>query len=747
MRFASLSAAAHALIETLAVVLPNGELEIAELLHVVSAHFPERDVFFAIEELAAADVLHERAGKYSCPQRALLERQASAMSPAQLRDRHEQLGHVYRARGESFAFRAAYHYWRAGLDELLGPLLALGAVSAGRPSLGHDDNRALMYSGPVHEMAVDRYERERARGAPRVELYRVRKLILQAAAWVKPELVRYAPETIAQLRFDLGLDLWDELDPQLDPGARLFQCLERAQARSAALPEAERGLSVADAISETASSVMLLTGPYAVTYDVKGITELNELIRPLAVLAPVLRVVADFTEAAYTSLVLGATAAAYRKSAMAILAQPIDGLDETTRDTVLRLNKYYFAMEIAAEGRDDALAFAEELELEPAFEALGLQIRRIHALMRGRYTAAQKYRAHREQLALQSEDTDQHLHMSMLRELQAANVGNDYLEASRVAVAIRARAERYPGWRPWLLVALAFQRVAAGAYAEGEAILREQFTAIEPFTHGAWEQTALMLAQLLVMRRAYAEAQAVLAPIRDRAIELGVELDINRQMRACLALAKAGLGEAAEAERELDSLVELTGSTIPGTVPYALMCQARAELAVMQNDGATIERMLGRIRPIFCDGKHPGLSANYEQLTTRMQPRTGDEIVSQHEHDADRLNDPEDGPRDAQRGRARRLPAIGAACRARSRAGLRIPVRQPAPAHAGRVSQHRHGRSAHCAGRQAGQRAWPDRRRVVGYRDGGRDRDPLDAARSARSLVRAPLALEPRRFP
>jgi hypothetical protein len=228
--------------------------------------------------------------------------------------------------------------------------------------------------------------------------------------------------------------------------------------------------------------------------------------------------------------------------------------------------------------------------------------------------------------------------MSMLRELQAANLGNDYLEASRVAVAIRARAERYPGWRPWLVVALAFQRVAAGAKPEAEAMLREQLAALEPFTHGAWEQTALMLAQLLVMRRAYAEAQAVLEPIRDRAIELGVELDINRQMRACLALAKAGTGEVAEAESELDSLVELTGSTMPGTVPFALMCQARAELAAMQHDDAAVERMLSRIRPIFCDGKHPGLSAKYEQLTARMQPRTGDEIVSQHEHDADRLN-------------------------------------------------------------------------------------------------------------
>jgi hypothetical protein len=68
----------------------------------------------------------------------------------------------------------------------------------------------------------------------------------------------------------------------------------------------------------------------------------------------------------------------------------------------------------------------------------------------------------------------------------------------------------------------------------------------------------------------------------------------------------------------IDEMIAAEEAELRGTVPLALMYEARANIALLEGDRAGILRMLEAIKPIYCGGEHPGLAAWFETLHGRL---------------------------------------------------------------------------------------------------------------------------------
>ena len=154
--------------------------------------------------------------------------------------------------------------------------------------------------------------------------------------------------------------------------------------------------------------------------------------------SPAFDIVADVIESSARGLGWSADARELQERIVAATSEPRKDLDELLRTGLHAFYSYYLGLQLASEGSDDApLGFAPVLEADPLYAALGLQIRRTHALMTGRYREAQRYRRQRELLVLQSETSDQHLQYESFARA-----------ASRVHMRRFARADALRGGDP-----------------------------------------------------------------------------------------------------------------------------------------------------------------------------------------------------------------------------------------------------------------------------------------------------------
>ena len=102
-------------------------------------------------------------------------------------------------------------------------------------------------SADVAEKALAHWQ---ASGGPPSEGILLRRMLMLTCSVYDWSAAHHGRAQIAQLQADCGLSSWDAQDPTLAPVERVHACLQQAQARYDALPEAERGLSPAQAVRE-----------------------------------------------------------------------------------------------------------------------------------------------------------------------------------------------------------------------------------------------------------------------------------------------------------------------------------------------------------------------------------------------------------------------------------------------------------------------------------------------------------------
>lgn len=203
--------------------------------------------FGAIDELIAAGVLVSRDDTYELGFPAYARTAPDVAPEAMAREQYLRLAAVFERRDD--AARKATNLLRAGKKEEAVDALLVAAEErkdytdagwrfGGREVLG-DTTQAMRN----HERILQEAEKL---GRPPRELFLMRGSLIGQAYSFDPSLARaHVPPLFAQLRHDLGGDLWGELER--DDEARAKRCQELAQARFDALPVAERVLAPRDA--------------------------------------------------------------------------------------------------------------------------------------------------------------------------------------------------------------------------------------------------------------------------------------------------------------------------------------------------------------------------------------------------------------------------------------------------------------------------------------------------------------------
>jgi hypothetical protein len=632
-RLTQLSAAAEDLANTLALVVARDPLDVADYLRVLEDRFTPELVFAALNELTTLQVLTPAGDSYAFQQQALANRLRARMSENTRRSLSSTLAKLYAQRGPKLAGLCGYHHLQAGeLDQ------ASEAVTTMDPGVSATGVHAVFRRD---DEPVELFERVfaylKGRGASPATLYPLRKTLLHFASVTDQRLTSYADDTLTCLRHDLGLDLWDETDASTTDAERMIVCLQRASARYDATPDSARGLPVGTAIGEMATIVTVLCGPYASSYDVDRISRLPALVRPLGTLAPVLSMVADVAELSSESIERGTKVTALYRRVVELTSQPVGGLDEVTREGTHLVTNYYLGLDLASDADDEALLIADTLVAHPLYLPMGLQVRRIHALMHGRYRAAEVLRAERDQSVALRATGEQYLRMSLLREAEAADSCGDLLEMGRFTTLIEARGQKFPGWQPWTHVTRARYHILTNELEKARREVALGLHGMRPLGHGAWITLMAAQAECDVQLGNFANAEALardaLATIESAAIEV-YSMD---RLRIPLAKAIAAQGRVDEARALLSPRLAYRKAKAPNGVPYAMLCEELCWIALGAGDTAQLDEQLEHVSRVYKQGGHPGLLARYERIVNAARERELGSDVSQGIHAISRV--------------------------------------------------------------------------------------------------------------
>ena len=631
-KLAALGDDARSLLELVALEAQPLPFSIDDYLRAFGEH--GGDGITALAELTEAQVLAATENGYVLRNSGVLDwarDQLAAERAAALR-RQLAAQHVQASAADrSFAVIAAHHLWKAGdfagADALLRDADVLRHTARGvATTFARSNDGVALYE------ALLAYRKQI--GAAPAHLTPLRVALLSRASLNRADLVSYTGETIEALRYDLGLDLWDAQPEELPDSERMSRCFNAAFARHAETPENERGLPPFDALRLLATACASASGAYTIRYEPQHCWPLKRTIGVFRSVSPLLEVIADIVDNPTQSLGWGADVTDFQLRTIHGTSQPIAGFDDELRLAIHWLNTYYYAQHLAGEGNDAALAYAPPLEAQPVYAALGLQIRRTHALMTGRYRDAQRYRRERELLALQSESTDQHLHMSVLREQQAAYLNGDLLELTRCGAELRERSARFPGWLPWLALNDARASALSGHFAQATSVVDAALAKTEPFTHGAWVHLATLKTEVLLDVGQHREAITVARDVLDRAATLGAKLDVTRyRLRAMIAAAQVALGDAEGGCAALQNVLEEATAT-PGrqSIVYGRLAEVRCTVALAMNDEPAFTEHHAQLKQLY--SQHPGLRARYERLQRRARERFEQHAASPEQPDA-----------------------------------------------------------------------------------------------------------------
>jgi tRNA A-37 threonylcarbamoyl transferase component Bud32 len=609
-----LSPVANELLQLLALVTQPAPFAIPRYVRALQQ--PDALLVTAEGELFARHLLVTNDKGYTLRDTGVLSLVRERMTPPEAELAHTRLAEFYAAASRGIC--AAYHFWQAGRPNQAEPPLT-AALSPLGVVLGEDPETFTQ-----SRAAIALYEamlaRRKQRNAAPSELYPLRMALLTAATVDHVELARYADETIAQLRIDVGFDLWEESAEAGDDAARMRRCLELAYRRYQRTPEAARGLPPELATRAIVGCSALMTGVYPWMCDVAASNRLAALIVPLRSLAPAFELAANLAEQSALSVTCDNDVIPLRQRTLLATRDDVPGIHSRLRLGVHFITTYYLAMDYADLGRDEALKLATKLQAIPMLEGLGLQVRRLHALAYARFEDAQRYRRDRERLSFQNGASDHHLRMSLRRELTAAYACRDLLEVTRYASELRERAALYPGWQPWAALGQAFRHALADEPAAACEVAGEALLTLEPFAHGAYQQLVWVKADAHNDLRDHAQAKQLLLTLLAQADARGLTLQRRRLYEAGLAVAEAGTGAREAALAKLDEL--LAGAAAESgqdTILYGRLCESRCQAACIVKDYSGFAKHLELMERVY--SRHPSLRARHARWVRAGQER------------------------------------------------------------------------------------------------------------------------------
>lgn len=605
-RAATLSASARFLAEALALAFTErlSEAQCRLLLTAAGAQVIDG----VVTELVTNAVVLRFGSEYALPNRLWVDALTRSLSEAESKARHRALAELYRGRN---AVAFIYHAFATDLEEEgLDALLEQNAAHAKKLDLVELYEANIAKLVPRYPLAIECAKRL-GRG-PRV-INELLRWHFAGTLLDEVQLPASAHTWCAVLQHDCGLDLYRSDPDTSDPMQRLLRALGGAQNRYQATPEAERVYRVEEAIRLLAEYVVISIAYGGRANDGAFIRSLPALLEPFAPLSPLLDAI--WNNAVATLLSQEGAYSLARERWIEVLNKLDTCKSAETPFVELIANAVAFGIGImeAQLGMPTALSWAERLERDPTQHIAALQLRRIVRLQQGDARGAERFRRQAEVASLSSRMPQ--LFKSLLAvELTACASARDLAGIQDVTERMRPVAERYVHWRPNLLYAEACFHFVRGDYAAAKAKCEECIALTVPDEHGhstnkmMWSAAQLCLAEILLATDHAEEARQAVLRLRSPSAH-----ELRPEAVRTLALIEAKLGEAGAVPRISQLIAQQRELGVNG-LRLGVTYEARAQIAIWQNDAAAFEEYAGLTAHEYRYGAESALGARYDRL-------------------------------------------------------------------------------------------------------------------------------------
>jgi serine/threonine-protein kinase len=579
------------------------------------------EVLADIEALGKADVLRPVADRFALADRAWVPLLHADLSPDRARELHVRLAEVFEARPDE-EFRHAQHLLRAGeidraLDRFVAHTLASRALTDRSPEAFHQ----LLRSLPADWLET--YEQMlqllRERGRPKRDELAV-LIRLSTMGTILGVGRRHMTELTDLLKQASGLLDWEQADPALDPGTRLRQALEGAQARYEASSEHERVTDPSTAIRELATAARLPMSLSALTMDL-SVALATPSLAPFFPLVPAFTVIEQ--------LVVGVRA---RLSGRLERAHEVYGALLTQLATVgigfVPTHLEYARLPVmtsravidAAWGRAACLEVADQIEKHQVWQSSAWVIRMVYQLWQGDAHEAELSHKQFELARVKNSASQTFEGIHLPWQLGAHVAMEDLTRIKRSLAEVAPFAARFPGFRTVLRYGEAeYQRIrgdAASALEQLTDLLRE----CEPGTHQMWSQLAAAHVRALdeAGHTTQAEEQGRAHLAAASQAELGTGAEHWIALALCVIEAKLGRADAAG---RADAMIEHCLALGTTGLRLGLAYEARTRIAILQSDMAGYERYRALCEWEFVKAANAALSAKLQRLTREAHQR------------------------------------------------------------------------------------------------------------------------------
>jgi hypothetical protein len=424
-----------------------------------------------------------------------------------------------------------------------------------------------------------------------------------------------------QLKQASGLSDWEQLDPTLDPGARLKRAFEQAHARYAASPEFERFADPGTAIRELANAVRMAMSISALTMDLEAALAVPSL-QPLLMIAPPLFIVDQLVRGVQARLSGRVERAreTYRALIERLTTPEKTGLELTHLEYARLMVMNGMAVLDAASGLAGCLEAADLIAKNPTLQSNAWLIRMVHYLWQGDSYEAERCRKQFDVSRVQSSAAQNFESVQLTWQLIAHVAMEDLTRIKRSLAEVAPMAAKFPAFRTVLAYGEAEYQRIRGDSASAVASLSSVLRTCEAGSHQVWPQLAA--AHVHALDDAGQREQAVETGRRYLAdaarADMGASATYWITLALCVVEAKLGQIEAA---RTAETLIEQCLAAGATGLKLGLAYEARARIAVLQSDANGCDRYRALCKQEFAKASNPALSAKLQKLKRDAQQR------------------------------------------------------------------------------------------------------------------------------
>jgi hypothetical protein len=620
-RLTTLSPEARALCESLSV--HSKRIPIERCL-AVSESRDERQIFMALDDLVAEQILLVEDGYYGFRQQALRQSVLEQVGEARRKTLHLRAAQTLLdqvAPSVSSRMEAAWHLLHAG-DELRGADII---VAASREFLRHQGVESVEEVVQAMVTALGLLEKHQR---SKYEIASMLFPLMSLAFFVDWRIPLEHGERAIDLGLDVtGLGLAQKLSRFLPGKLALGLGLGVAAVRFAW--QQLRGLkfNLIEAIESFCGFVPVVTATQNIVFDLPATKRSAELLEPMTLFGKghIASIMYDFAKSQYLM--------AYGRE-----GEAADLLEEVMRDfdqPAVRkmLGDGLWKAMLGGIHFSRGIGFTYEfgpraLEVAHEMEQLGVrvwamaaeEVRMLYHAMRGETEAVRRCRERVELFAVQGSTTWQADIFWPILLMDSEIRAGDSIAVRTIREQLTRRAKDHPSLQAFADVAHATYMALRGEHHAAIASferMHEKLRQGDPAVTWPAFRASFALAQALNAVGEHARAKRYASESLSRAgADAGRVVGHYLEPKRQLALAEAGLGNHAEAVRMLDDLLAAHGHQDQPLL-IGLLHKARAEVALQMKDLAAFEIHFDNMQRRFSGARNPALVAQTDRLAKR----------------------------------------------------------------------------------------------------------------------------------